>query len=159
MNQINQEDAAPYAAEFQAPTGAEVAAGMNLLVQSAHGASLASGWWVDPGTGLDLKRVLQAPASPIEQLVAKLLVPTKLCLTHSELSEGMEGFRKGLQDDKLPHRRMLEVELADAVIRIADLAGALGMDLGGAIAEKMAFNAVRPDHKLTNRTAEGGKGF
>jgi NTP pyrophosphatase (non-canonical NTP hydrolase) len=71
----------------------------------------------------------------------------------------MEGHRKGLPDDKLPHRSMIEVELADAVIRIADLAGALGLDLGGAIAEKMAFNAVRPDHKLENRLAEGGKAY
>lgn len=35
-------------------------------------------------------------------------------------------------------------ELADAVIRIADLAGALGIDLDRAIAEKMAFNEKRP---------------
>lgn len=35
-------------------------------------------------------------------------------------------------------------ELADAVIRIADLAGALGIDLDAAIVEKMAFNENRP---------------
>lgn len=35
-------------------------------------------------------------------------------------------------------------ELADAVIRIADLAGALGIDLDAAIGEKMAFNENRP---------------
>ena len=39
---------------------------------------------------------------------------------------------------------MVEVELADAVIRIADLAGALGLDLGGAIAEKLEYNRNRP---------------
>ena len=83
----------------------------------------------------------------------------KLCLIHSEISEAMEGHRKGLMDDKLPHRPMMEVELADAVIRIFDLAGALDFDLGGAIAEKMAFNAQRPDHKLENRVAEGGKAY
>lgn len=38
----------------------------------------------------------------------------------SELAEAMEGHRKNLQDDKLPHRKMLEVELADAVIRRLD---------------------------------------
>ena len=89
----------------------------------------------------------------------KALVAEKLCLTHSEISEAMEGHRKGLMDDKLPHRPMIEVELADAVIRIADLAGALGLDLGGAIAEKMAFNAVRPDHKPEARAAAGGKAY
>ena len=58
----------------------------------------------------------------------------------------MEGHRKNLMDDKLPHRLAIEVELADAVIRIADLGGALGLNLGMAIAEKMAFNASRVDH-------------
>ncbi|HEX8552527.1 MAG TPA: hypothetical protein VF681_13345, partial [Abditibacteriaceae bacterium] len=61
--------------------------------------------------------------------------------------------------DKLPHRQMRVVELADALIRICDLAGAYGMDLGGAVAEKMAFNAIRPDHKLEARKADGGKAY
>lgn len=34
--------------------------------------------------------------------------------------------------------------LADAVIRIADLCGHLGIDLDAVIAEKMAYNAGRP---------------
>jgi NTP pyrophosphatase (non-canonical NTP hydrolase) len=54
---------------------------------------------------------------------------------------------------------MIEVELADAVIRIADLAGALELDLGSAIAEKMAYNAQRADHKPEARAAAGGKSF
>jgi hypothetical protein len=52
---------------------------------------------------------------------------------------------------------MIEVELADAVIRIADLAGALGLDLAGALIDKLAYNAKRPDHKVENRKAENGK--
>ena len=36
------------------------------------------------------------------------------------------------------------VELADAVIRIADLCGHLGIDLEAAIREKMEYNATRP---------------
>jgi len=86
-------------------------------------------------------------------------VSEKLMLVVSEVSEAMEGHRKNLMDDKLPHRKMVEVELADAVIRIADLAGALGLDLGGAIQEKMDYNAVRPDHKPENRLKPGGKQF
>lgn len=129
------------------------------LQAACHGASLTAGWWKDPGTGLDLKRVINQPDNAFEKLVGKLLVPNKLCLSHSELSEAMEGHRKGLMDDKLPHRSMLEVELADAVIRIADLAGAMNLDLGAAIAEKMAYNAVRPDHKLEARMGAGGKGY
>lgn len=64
-----------------------------------------------------------------------------------------------MSDDKLPHRLQIEVELADAVIRIADLAGALGLDLGGAIAEKIRFNEHRPDHRLENRAAAFGKAY
>ena len=69
----------------------------------------------------------------------------------SEIAEAMEGHRKGLMDDKLPHRLMIEVELADAMLRSADLAGALGLNLGAALAEKMAFNATREDHKIATR--------
>lgn len=83
----------------------------------------------------------------------------KLCLIHSEVSEAMEGDRKSLPDDKLPHRAMREVELADALIRIFDLAGAYKMDLAGAIIEKLAFNQRRPDHKPEARDAEGGKTY
>lgn len=48
-----------------------------------------------------------------------------LMLTVSEIAECMEGERKDLMDDHLPHRKMAEVELADAVIRIADILGSL----------------------------------
>ena len=82
-----------------------------------------------------------------------------LCLIHSEISEAMEGHRKNLMDDKLPHRSMLEVELADAVIRICDMAGGLGLDLDGAINEKLEFNKNRADHKIENRLTENGKKF
>lgn len=129
-----------------------------VLQHAAHGASLVAGWWRGP-TGADLVQILRSPNDPMQRLLADALVPQKLCLVHSEISEGMEGHRKGKMDDHLPHRPMLEVELADAVIRIADLAGALGLDLGGAIAEKMAYNAQRPDHKAEARAAVGGKAY
>lgn len=133
----------------------------NYLQNICHEASSKAGWWQHKAEGhtYDLIRIINAPLTPLEKLLASALVAQKLCLTHSEVSEAMEGHRKGLMDDKLPHRPMLEVELADAVIRIADLAGALGLDLGGAIAEKMAFNAQRPDHKPEARAAAGGKAY
>jgi NTP pyrophosphatase (non-canonical NTP hydrolase) len=108
---------------------------------------------------LDLRQVINEPADALQKLLAGALVSQKLCLMHSEISEAMEGHRKGQMDDHLPHRPMIEVELADAVIRIADLAGAMGLDLGGAIAEKLAYNAQRADHKPEARAAAGGKTY
>jgi|SRR5579872_3766861 len=82
-----------------------------------------------------------------------------LALIHSEISEALEGERKDLMDDHLPHRRMAEVELADAVIRILDYCGAFGYDLEGAFWEKLEYNRTRADHKPENRRKKGGKKF
>jgi NTP pyrophosphatase (non-canonical NTP hydrolase) len=80
-----------------------------------------------------------------------------LCLIHSEISEAMEGERKNLMDDKLPHRRMAEVELVDALIRIFDYAAAHDYDLQGAFEDKMAYNGQREDHKHEARALANGK--
>ncbi len=86
-------------------------------------------------------------------------VPEKLCLIHSEISEAMEGHRKNLMDDKIPNRKMIEVELADAVIRILDLGGALKLDIAGAIEDKFEFNKTRADHKRSERSEAHGKRY
>lgn len=100
-------------------------------------------WWADLETG-----------APKERNTGELLM---LCV--SELAEAMEGHRKGLWDDKLPHRQMFEVEIVDCLIRLFDLSGARGLDLEGAYAEKMAFNAVRADHQIEQRKLAGGKKY
>lgn len=66
-----------------------------------------------------------------------------LALIHSEISEGLEGERKNLKDDHLPKYDSLTVECADACIRIFDLCGGLGLPLGEAITDKMAYNRNR----------------
>jgi NTP pyrophosphatase (non-canonical NTP hydrolase) len=82
-----------------------------------------------------------------------------LMLIVSEIAEAMEGERKNLMDSHLPHRRAAEVELADALIRIFDYAGAYGMDLDGAVREKREYNANRADHSREARLAPNGKKF
>lgn len=120
---------------------AEASEWINTLTEIIYKRNVEAGWYTDLATG-ELK----------ERNVGEMLA-----LVHSEVSEALEGYRKSLHDDKLPHREMVEVELADAVIRICDLAGYLKLDLGGAIAEKMEYNLHRADHKIENRKAEGGK--
>jgi hypothetical protein len=130
-----------------------IAAAGWLLQAACHEASVNAGWWNHEAHG-DMRLHMRQRTR-----FGLALAAEKLCLTHSEVSEAMEGIRKNLMDDKLPHRPMGEVECADAVIRIADFCGAMGWDLGGAIAEKMGFNAHRPDHKPEARAAAGGKAF
>lgn len=77
----------------------------------------------------------------------------------SEVAEAMEGARKDLMDDHLPNRKMEEVELTDAVIRILDYAGGFNLDLQGAFEEKMAYNKTRADHSIESRKAANGKKF
>lgn len=123
--------------------------GLEATQDLCHGLAKHSGWWRDTETGEDVR------TWPKKFLT--LWIGTKLMLVVTEVAEAMEGHRKNLPDDKLPHRPMLEVELADAVIRCFDLAGGLDFDLAGAVMEKLQFNQQRPDHKLANRVAEGGK--
>lgn len=111
------------------------------LTTMCHGAAAQSGWWNRPDA------------------LSPLMTPTRLMLIVSELGEAMEGNRKGKADDHLPHRSMLEVELADAVIRIFDMAGGQSLDVAGAIAEKLAYNQRRHDHRPEVRAQIGGKSY
>lgn len=117
--------------------------GVKALVSICYQASVDAGWHTNIDTG-----------EPLDRNKGEMLM-----LIVSEISEAMEGERKGLMDDKLPHRLMAEVELADAIIRICDYAGRFGYDLSGAIMEKLEYNKHREDHKIENRQKEGGKKY
>lgn len=67
----------------------------------------------------------------------------KIALVHSELSEALEAYRKHLASSHIPTRSGVEEELADTLIRIFDLCGAIGFDIGGTVEEKMRFNETR----------------
>ncbi len=116
---------------------------INMLRDKCFQNALDAGWHTDLETG-----------ELIERNKAEMLM-----LIVSEVAEAMEGVRKDLKDDHLPERSMEEVELADTVIRIMDYAGRWGLDIGGAIMEKLEYNKNRADHKIENRKLNGGKKF
>ena len=114
---------------------------LNAFGEHIH--QLNKKWWVDPVTG-----------EPIERNKGE-----QQMLIVSEIAEAMEGTRKDLPDDHLPHRSMEEVEMADAVIRIMDYCAGHGLDLDGALREKLEYNKTRKDHSHEERVKEGGKKF
>ena len=101
-------------------------------------------------------------------------LPTGIALIHSELSEALEAHRNGnimelvdkmrmknfveciqgedieqdcqdcIDNCFLDYKDSMEIELADAVIRIADLCGLLEIDLESCIKAKMIYNKTRP---------------
>jgi NTP pyrophosphatase (non-canonical NTP hydrolase) len=112
------------------------------LCTQCHMAAVASGWWALPD------------GSP-----KALNFGERLALVHSELSEALEGHRKSLPSDHIPGFSMVEEEFADALIRIFDTAGGMGLRLGEAFQAKMAYNQHRPDHKPENRALPDGKKY
>lgn len=116
---------------------------LNVLRDICYNASKDAGWHTNLETG-----------ELIDRNKGEMLM-----LMVTEIAECCEGVRKGLMDDKLPHRLMEEVELADCIIRIMDYAGRFNLDIGGAVMEKIEFNKNRADHKIENRKKQGGKKF
>lgn len=118
--------------------------GVNCMTQLCHALAVRGGWWHNPANGEPL------PARNVGEMIS---------LMHSELSEALEAHRKSLNDSHITHRKGVEVELADLLIRVFDFAGAHGLDLGGAIVEKLHYNANRADHTLEARAAANGKAY
>lgn len=103
------------------------------LQSEVHELARSKGWWPE----------LDCGGQPSTNDIL-----AKLALIHSEVSEAVEEARKGgleayyaVPDIKKPEGSV--VELADAVIRIMDLCGALGLDLESAILEKHNYNKTR----------------
>ena len=93
---------------------------INELVEEAHKLSTEKGW------------------HQVERSVPELL-----CLIHSEVSEALEEYRNGSKPNEVYYingkPEGIPIELADAVIRIADLCGLHKIDLEEAIKIKGAI--------------------
>jgi NTP pyrophosphatase (non-canonical NTP hydrolase) len=97
------------------------------LIEESHGTAKLKGWY-DEGT------------RNFGELIA---------LCHSELSETLEEVRAGRALAEIYHEASgkpagVAVELADLLIRVADLCGAHGIPLEEALRMKMAYNLTRP---------------
>ena len=92
------------------------------LQKAIHQNAVAHGWWEEPRED-----------------------GTLIALIMSEAAEALEALRKGNgPDERCPQFSGAEVELADVVIRIMDMAEARGWDVAGAIVAKHEFNKTRP---------------
>lgn len=93
---------------------------LNDLSHACHNESLASGWY----SGVDMSQV------------GDYFIGTQVALIHSEVSELLDAYRKGRDDD-------FDFELADIILRCLDLAGFLNIDLGRALLLKVDKNRTR----------------
>lgn len=108
------------------------------MCREAHRNSVEKGFWDGDGHTL--------PQLPKD--ISTFL--TKLMLIVTEVAEAAEVLREwGHMREvswvpELHDRVHLAEELADILIRTADLAGALDLDLAGAVESKMHWNKSRP---------------
>lgn len=101
------------------------------LAFTIHTDNIRAGWWKqDEETGRTLARN----------------TGELLALVHSEISEADEGLQGNLMDDKLPHRLMVEVELADTAIRALDMLGYYKWD-GTVDVSVLAHETLKGAHK------------
>lgn len=106
---------------------------INKLIEVAHKNAVDHGFWEDIEEKRWLKVAFKNPACTIDTNA----ISTRLMLIVGEVAEAQEGLRHNDRDN-------FKEELADVVIRLADLCGGLDIDLAAEINKKMVINRDRP---------------
>lgn len=108
---------------------------LNMLAKTAHAMSDSKGFWAEENAVMSLHPEM----TPI-------IMGNKLALIHSEVSEVLEALRKPepVASKKIPPYMEEEDECADILIRLMDYCGKRNIDIGGAVIQKMLYNANRP---------------
>ena len=114
---------------------------INELVYGAYKNARLKGFWEDYDFCLEGKKLAEESNEIEDTEKAKSMINNAignlLMLIVSEVAEAQDRLRKGDKDN-------FKEELADIVIRTADLAGGLGIDLEAEIIKKMEKNKKRP---------------
>lgn len=112
---------------------------LHAIQTGVHTTAVSKGWWSD------IDRIYQHLSDyPSDQIRMRLMtIMEKMMLAVSELGEGVEGLRLLLKDDKLTEYDSIEIEIADTVIRLFDLAEYFQLRLPEAIIDKMDYNKAR----------------
>lgn len=97
-----------------------------------------------PGVqGLEKHRMMAERLESVASRMRMMTVTSKLMLIVSELAEALEAIRTVEDVDRLMSTTNFEEELADAQIRLFDLAHMVGANIGDAIMEKAGTNEGR----------------
>lgn len=118
----------------------------------SHKTAVDKGWHDKRNELIRLVNENYSDTQDMRAFATKLVISQMLCLCHSEISEGLEGLRKDLDDDKIPEFSMLEAEIADTIIRFMDLAEAFNLRIAEALVAKARMNKGR-------EFLHGGKSF
>lgn len=121
-----------------------------VLALAIHGTAVDKGFWPSKRPAeREALRNLGLPERIIDQLLDRN-DSEMLMLVVSELAEACEALRKRdasgalPRDDKLEQYLAVEVELADAIIRMMDLAAGRGWRIAEAVVAKFLYNRSRP---------------
>lgn len=110
---------------------------LNSIVAEAHDVAMTHGFYDDIEAALGYLR--QHDQSALAAIVKRDFVLAQLAKVDSEVGEAVQAIQR--HDINSAE---LEEELADIVIRVADLAGFLDVDLGRSVHRKMVANRSRP---------------